>query len=58
MKLSRRELLAMFLGAPFAMAACREMRTPKRFPEGKIVGQSATLGHILREGRSFEVPAR
>ena len=56
MKLSRRELLAMFLGGPFAMAACREMGTPKRFPEGKIVGQSATLGHILRESRSFEVP--
>jgi hypothetical protein len=52
--LSRRELLTLFLGAPFAMSACRE---PLRaFPEGEIVGQSASLGHILREGRVFEVP--
>ena len=57
MKLSRRELLTTFLGAPFAMAACRGVSAPKRFPEGEIVGQNATLGHILREGRSFEVPA-
>ena len=57
MKLSRRELLKLFLGAPFAMAACREQSAPKPFPEGEIVGQNATLGHILREGRSFEVPA-
>jgi hypothetical protein len=56
MRLSRRELLTTFLGAPFAMAACRNLTTPKRFPEGGIIGQSATLGHILREGRSFEVP--
>ncbi|HEX3101833.1 MAG TPA: FAD-dependent oxidoreductase, partial [Pyrinomonadaceae bacterium] len=27
------------------------------FPEGEIVGQSASLGHILRENRTFEVPA-
>lgn len=53
---SRRELLKLFLGAPFAMAACTE--TPAhRFPEGEIVGQTAALGHILREGRSFDVPA-
>lgn len=55
MNLSRRELLTTFLGAPFAMAACRD--APRRFPEGEIVGQSASLGHILRENRSFEVPA-
>src|SRR5688572_23851720 len=57
MKLSRRELIATFLGAPFAMAACRDLSPPSRFPEGEIVGQNAMLGHILREGRSFEVPA-
>ena len=54
MKLSRRELLATFFGAPFAMAACRNSFGP-RFPEGQIVGQSEALGHLLREGRSFEV---
>src|SRR5436190_7906221 len=57
MKLSRRELLATFLGAPFALAACRDMSAGARFPDGEIVGQNATLGHVLREGRSFEVPA-
>lgn len=55
MKLSRRELLTTFLGAPLAFAACRDT-SPRRFPEGQIVGQSATLGHILRENRTFEVP--
>lgn len=56
MKLTRRELLTTFLGAPFAFAACGNSGAPK-FPEGEIVGQSATLGHILRENRTFEVPA-
>lgn len=56
MKLTRRELLTSFLGAPFAFAACRNSGAPK-FPDGEIVGQSATLGHILRENRTFEVPA-
>src|SRR5688500_13617915 len=55
MKISRRELLTTFLGAPFALAACRN--APLKFPEGEIVGQSDALGHVLREGRSFEVPA-
>ena len=57
MRFTRREILKTFLGAPFAMAACQELSAPRRFPEGEIVGQNATLGHILREGRSFEVPA-
>lgn len=53
MKFSRRELLITFLGAPLAAAACRS--TPKDLPDGEIVGQSVSLGHVLREGRSFEV---
>lgn len=56
MKITRRELLATFLGAPFALAACQDISVPSRFPEGQIVGQSASLGHILRENRTFEVP--
>ncbi len=56
MKLSRREILATFLGAPVALAACRDVST-RKFPEGEIVGQNAVLGHILREGRTFDVPA-
>ncbi|HRI02558.1 MAG TPA: FAD-dependent oxidoreductase [Pyrinomonadaceae bacterium] len=53
--LTRRELLTIFLGAPFAMNACRSGES-RPFPEGQIVGQSATLGHILRENRTFDVP--
>jgi len=53
-KLTRRELLTTFLGAPFALAACQS--APHKFPDGEIVGQSDALGHLLREGRNFEVP--
>ena len=55
MNLTRRQLLTTFLGAPFALAACKS--APRRFPEGEIVGQSDSLGHVIREGRNFEVPA-
>ena len=55
MNLSRRDLLTAFLGAPFAMAACRS-GSSLRFPDGEIVGQSVSLGHVLRENRSFDVP--
>jgi hypothetical protein len=53
-KFSRREVLAAFLGAPFALAAC-ESGPSQTFPDGEIVGQSVNLGHILRENRNFEV---
>jgi len=56
LKLSRRELLTTLLGAPFALSACRQGEE-RRFPEGEIVGQSADLGHMVRDGRAFEVPA-
>ena len=56
MKLTRRELLATFLGAPFALAAC-SMEPSRKFPEGEIVGQSVDLGHILRINQNVEVPA-
>lgn len=46
----------MFLGAPFALAACRDSSSPMHFPDGQIVGQNVSLGHVLREGNSFEVP--
>lgn len=55
MNISRRDLLTLFLGAPFAMAACRT--NAPRFPDGEIVGQAVNLGHVLRENRGFEVPA-
>lgn len=53
---SRREILTAFLGAPFALAACG--KPAPVFPSGEFVGQNADLGHVLREGRSFEVPAK
>ena len=56
MKLTRRELLTTFLGAPFAIAACRES-VARKFPEGEIVGQNVDLGHVLREQRNFDVQA-
>ena len=55
LKFTRRDLLTAFLGAPFAMAACRAGES-RAFPDGEIVGQSEGLGHILRENRSFDVP--
>jgi NADPH-dependent 2,4-dienoyl-CoA reductase/sulfur reductase-like enzyme len=37
------------------LAACREVAS-RKLPDGEIVGQSVDLGHILREGRNFDVP--
>jgi len=49
--LTRRELLAAFLGTPFALAACggRGDATPP-LPEGEVVGASDRLGHLIRDG--------
>ncbi|HEV3469559.1 MAG TPA: FAD-dependent oxidoreductase [Pyrinomonadaceae bacterium] len=55
--LSRRELLAAFLGLPFALAACDTRETTGALPEGEIVGASDGLGHRLRDGAKVEVPA-
>ena len=43
---SRRELLASFLGAPAALAACR---LPRRLPPGEIVHASERFGHRARD---------
>ncbi|MEA2464609.1 MAG: hypothetical protein QOJ98_2356 [Acidobacteriota bacterium] len=48
MELTRRDLLATFLGAPFAAAACRT-RTPA-LPPGTLAGASHEIGHRLRQG--------
>jgi hypothetical protein len=45
--LSRRELLAAFLGAPFAAVACRRSQR-SGLPPGEIVGASDAVGHRLR----------
>ena len=52
--LSRRELLAAFLGAPFALAACRSGVTGDVPLEGEIVGTSDGIGHRLRDGLRVE----
>ena len=55
MELSRRDLLAAFLGAPFAALACREK--PLALPPGELAGASDTIGHRLRGG-AFPQPSR
>src|SRR2546425_368178 len=48
---TRRELLAAFLGAPFAALACR--RRPRLDFEGEIAGSNRrleALGHRMRDG--------
>src|ERR1044072_8892363 len=53
--MNRRELLAAFLGVPFALTACRRSETPT-LPAGEIVGASDVFGHRLRDGLHIEVP--
>ncbi len=53
---TRREILAAFLSAPVALAACRSGAQPA-MPAGEIVGVSDVLGHRLRDGLKIEVPA-
>jgi phytoene dehydrogenase-like protein len=56
MDLSRRQMLASFLGLPAAVSACK---TARSLPEGKIVFPSQTLGHKLRDQAPPEIgPAR
>lgn len=50
-EVSRRDLLAAFLGLPFATAGCQSHVTD--LPEGEIVGPSVDLGHQLRTIRNF-----
>ena len=56
MSMNRREILAAFLGVPFALAACSRNEQPA-LPPGEIVGQSDIFGHRLRDGLRVEVPA-
>ena len=53
--MKRREILAAFLGVPFAIAACRRSEAPQ-LPAGEIVGTSDVFGHRLRDGLHVEVP--
>lgn len=54
---TRREILTAFLGAPFALAACRAENDFSAL-SGEIVGASAEIGHRIRDNNSnFEVSA-
>src|SRR5436853_7218628 len=53
--MNRRELLAAFLGVPFALAACRRSETAP-LPAGEIVGASDVFGHRVRDGLRVEIP--
>lgn len=55
MKFTRREILAAFLGLPFALSACKS-NSEQSFPDGEIVGANVDVGHLLRENVSREVP--
>jgi len=44
--LSRRDVLAAFLGAPLALAACKKA---KRIPDGELAFTPEALGHRLRD---------
>jgi glycine/D-amino acid oxidase-like deaminating enzyme len=50
--MTRRDVLAAFLGIPAALAACRSPQAP-RLPDGEIVGASDAFGHRLRDGFSI-----
>ena len=51
--ITRRDVLAAFLGVPFA-AACR---SKKRIPDGELAFQPEVLGHRLRDEKPPEIPA-
>ena len=53
--MNRREVLAAFLGVPFALAACRREEVPP-LPPGEIVGTSDVFGHRLRDEPPVQVP--
>lgn len=55
MKFTRREILASFLGLPFALSACKSNSEDTKVA-GEIVGANVNVGHILRENRNVEVP--
>ena len=48
MELTRRDLIAAYLGASFAAIACRKSERPLPLPPGTLVGASHEVGHRLR----------
>lgn len=56
-QLTRREMLAAFLGLPVALSACRSAGEQPPIPDGEMVGASDVFGHRLREWVNIEIPA-
>lgn len=54
---TRRDLLAAFLTAPVAAAACRSGAGSLPLPPGELVGPSVDVGHRVRDGFRPEPPA-
>ena len=52
--LTRRDVLTAFLGAPLALAACRDK---KRVPEGELAFRPDELGHRVRDEKPPVIPA-
>jgi hypothetical protein len=52
--ITRRDVLAAFLGVPLAAGACKK---PKRVPDGEMAFRPDELGHRIRDERPPEVPA-
>jgi protoporphyrinogen oxidase len=48
--LTRREVLAAFLGIPAALAACNSHQKTVAPPPGELVGASDLIGHRIRDG--------
>jgi hypothetical protein len=51
---TRRDVLKAFLGAPLALAACREK---KRVPDGEMAFRPDELGHRVRDERPPAIPS-
>ncbi len=54
---TRRDMLAAFLGLPAALAGCSSSSAPP-LPDGRLVGASQGIGHMLRDGARISPPAR
>lgn len=54
MSITRREVLAAFLGAPLALAACKKK---KRIPDGEMAFEPDKLGHRVRDEKPPVIPA-
>src|ERR1044072_6971827 len=53
--MNRREILAAFLGVPFALTACKRQETPP-LPAGELLGAPAIFRHLLRDVLRVEGP--